>query len=174
MPCPVEPTPGVQPACSNQTPYDIGTFGSLSIRTTGVTLRQAAAEMRQWLLELGATRFGTATDGLATRDGTVYVATQPSVSAGYGDLALGERVDRSVKGTAPLKDPSEYTIVGHNEEHLIVETAGAGKYRPGDVVYALPGHICPTVALHKEVLVAEGGKIVGKWTVASRDRVLSL
>ena len=32
--------------------------------------------------------------------------------------------------------------------------------KPGDVVYALPGHICPTVALHKEVLVAEGGKIV--------------
>src|SRR5438132_936193 len=75
---------------TNQTPYDIGTFGSLSIRTTGVALRQAAAEMRQWLLELGATRFGTATDGLATRDGAVYVASQPSVSAGYGDLALGE------------------------------------------------------------------------------------
>ena len=47
-------------------------------------------------------------------------------------------------------------------------------YKPGDVVYALPGHICPTVALHKEVLVAEGGKIVGRWTVASRDRVLTV
>src|SRR5437899_3325268 len=95
---------------TNQTPYDIGTFGSLSIRTTGVTLRQAAAEMRQWLLELGATRLGAAIDRLATRDGTVYVANQPSASVDYGDLAPGQQADRSVKGGAPLKDPSEYTI----------------------------------------------------------------
>lgn len=73
-----------------------------------------------------------------------------------------------------LLDFPEYTTVGHNEEHLIVETAGADKYKPGDVVYALPGHICPTVALHRDVLVAEGGKITGKWPVASRDRVLTV
>ena len=73
-----------------------------------------------------------------------------------------------------LLDFPEYKTVGHNEEHLIVETDGASAYKPGDVVYALPGHICPTVALHKEALVAEGGKIVGRWTVASRDRVLSV
>lgn len=73
-----------------------------------------------------------------------------------------------------LLDFPEYVTVGHNEEHLIVETAGAAKYKPGDVVYALPGHICPTVALHREVLVAEDHKIVGKWPVASRDRVLTV
>jgi D-serine deaminase-like pyridoxal phosphate-dependent protein len=64
--------------------------------------------------------------------------------------------------------------VGHNEEHLVVETPEADRYKPGDVVYALPAHICPTVALHKEALVAEGGKIVGRWSVASRDRVLTV
>jgi hypothetical protein len=30
------------------------------------------------------------------------------------------------------------------------------------------------VALHKDVLIAEGGKITGRWSVASRDRVLSV
>ena len=35
----------------------------------------------------------------------------------------------------------------HSEEHLVLETAEAGRWRPGDVVYALPKHICPTVAL---------------------------
>src|SRR5258708_11361745 len=115
---------------TNQTPYDIGTFGSLSIRTTGVTLRQAAAEMRQWLLELGAARLGTATDGLATRDGTVYVTSRPSASVNYGDLALGEQVDRSVKGSAPLKDPSEYTIVGQSIPRVDVpfKVNGSMKY----------------------------------------------
>jgi D-serine deaminase-like pyridoxal phosphate-dependent protein len=73
-----------------------------------------------------------------------------------------------------LLDFPEYEAVGHNEEHLIIRTPAAEKYRPGDVVYALPSHICPTVALHKEALVAENGKIVGRWAVASRDRVLTV
>ena len=92
-------------------------------------------------------------------------------------LDLGNKsvaADPVLEKRVTLLDFPEYKTVGHNEEHLIVETAGAAAYKPGDVVYALPGHICPTVALHKEVLVAEGGQIVGRWPVASRDRVLSV
>lgn len=92
-------------------------------------------------------------------------------------LDLGNKAvaaDPLLEKRVTLLDFPEYKTVGHNEEHLIVETAGAAAYKPGDVVYALPGHICPTVALHKEVLVAEAGKIVGRWPVASRDRVLSV
>jgi D-serine deaminase-like pyridoxal phosphate-dependent protein len=73
-----------------------------------------------------------------------------------------------------LLDFPEYQAVGHNEEHLIVETPEASRFKPGDVVYALPSHICPTVALHKEALVADGGKVVGRWAVAARDRVLTV
>src|SRR6266511_1845308 len=50
----------------------------------------------------------------------------------------------------------------------------AGRFEPGDVVYALPGHVCPTVALHREVLIAEGGRVTGKWVVVARDRMLSV
>lgn len=92
-------------------------------------------------------------------------------------LDLGNKsvaADPVLEKRVTLLDFPEYKTVGHNEEHLIVETAGASKYKPGDIVYALPGHICPTVALHRDVLVAEGGKIVGKWNVASRDRVLTV
>ena len=92
-------------------------------------------------------------------------------------LDLGNKAvaaDPVLEKRVTLLDFPEYKTVGHNEEHLIVETAGANAYKPGDVVYALPGHICPTGALHKAALVAEGGKVVGKWAVASRDRVLSV
>jgi D-threonine aldolase len=89
---------------------------------------------------------------------------------GNKSVAADPLLEKRVK----LLDFPEYKTVGHNEEHLIVETAGAAKYKPGDVVYALPGHVCPTVALHRDVLIAEGGKIVGKWAVASRDRVLTV
>ncbi len=75
-----------------------------------------------------------------------------------------------------LLDFPEYTIVTHSEEHLVVETteADATKYQPGDVVYAIPSHVCPSVALHREALVAEDNRIVGKWTVTARDRFLTV
>jgi len=73
-----------------------------------------------------------------------------------------------------LLDFPDHTPVGHNEEHYIIETTEAEKYRPGDVVYALPAHICPTVALHKEALIAEQGKVVGRWEIVGRDRVLTV
>lgn len=73
-----------------------------------------------------------------------------------------------------LLDFPEYTIVTHSEEHLVVETAGADRYLPGDVVYAIPSHVCPTVALHREALVAEGNRVVGRWTVTARDRMLGV
>lgn len=75
---------------------------------------------------------------------------------------------------AQLLDVPDATIVGHNEEHLIVETPHAERYKPGDVAYALPWHICPTVALHREALIAENGRVTGAWRIASRDRVLTV
>jgi D-serine deaminase-like pyridoxal phosphate-dependent protein len=73
-----------------------------------------------------------------------------------------------------LLDFPPHTPVVHSEEHYVVETPHADRFTPGDVVYAIPGHVCPTVALHKQVQVAEGGRMVGAWTVAARDRRLTI
>jgi D-serine deaminase-like pyridoxal phosphate-dependent protein len=61
-----------------------------------------------------------------------------------------------------------------NEEHLVVETPAAERYRPGDEVLAIPTHVCPTVALHRHAHVVEGGAITGTWEIVARDRVLSV
>jgi D-serine deaminase-like pyridoxal phosphate-dependent protein len=98
--------------------------------------------------------------------------TPDRVTLDLGNKAVA--ADPLLANRVTLLDFPEYKVVGHNEEHLIVETPAAANYKPGDVVYALPGHICPTVALHRDLLVAEGGKVTGRWTVASRDRVLSV
>lgn len=37
---------------TDQVPYDNATVGSASMRATGPLVRQAAAELRQWLLDL--------------------------------------------------------------------------------------------------------------------------
>lgn len=61
-----------------------------------------------------------------------------------------------------------------NEEHLVIETSRAADFAPGDIAVAIPRHICPTSALHKEVFVVAGGKLVDRWRVAARDRWLTV
>jgi D-serine deaminase-like pyridoxal phosphate-dependent protein len=61
-----------------------------------------------------------------------------------------------------------------NEEHLVLETNRAGDFQPGDELLAIPRHICPTSALHKHAYVVSGGRVTGIWSVAARDRQLTV
>jgi D-serine deaminase-like pyridoxal phosphate-dependent protein len=67
-----------------------------------------------------------------------------------------------------------YRIAGHNEEHLIIEAPDAGRSRPGDVVYGIPIHICPTVARYETASVVEHGRCTGEWAIAARNRRLTI
>jgi D-serine deaminase-like pyridoxal phosphate-dependent protein len=73
-----------------------------------------------------------------------------------------------------LLNVPDYVAVLQNEEHLVVETQAAGRFAPGDPVYAIPTHICPTVALHRQALVVEKGRITGAWDIVARDRFLTV
>jgi D-serine deaminase-like pyridoxal phosphate-dependent protein len=73
-----------------------------------------------------------------------------------------------------LLDVPDYEAILQNEEHLVVETHAADRYRPGDEIFAIPTHICPTVALHRQGYVIENGQVIGTWEIAARDRVLSV
>jgi D-serine deaminase-like pyridoxal phosphate-dependent protein len=68
----------------------------------------------------------------------------------------------------------DYEAVLQSEEHLCVETPHAEQFAPGDVVYAVPAHVCPTCALHRHVYVIEDGRVTATWDVAGRDRVLTV
>jgi D-serine deaminase-like pyridoxal phosphate-dependent protein len=73
-----------------------------------------------------------------------------------------------------LLNVSDYTPALQNEEHFVIETATPGSLEPGDVVFAVPTHICPTCALHQKAYVVEDGMVTGAWTIACRDRVLTV
>jgi D-serine deaminase-like pyridoxal phosphate-dependent protein len=70
-------------------------------------------------------------------------------------------------------DVPDAAAVGHSEEHLVVETDRAASLEVGDALYAIPWHVCPTVALHDRVIVVRGGRAVDAWTVTARARTLS-
>jgi D-serine deaminase-like pyridoxal phosphate-dependent protein len=71
-------------------------------------------------------------------------------------------------------DLPDAKAVLQNEEHLVLETEQAGRFEPGDELFAVPRHVCPTSALHKFVYVVSGGKLIGTWEVSARDRVLTI
>jgi D-threonine aldolase len=71
-----------------------------------------------------------------------------------------------------LLEPEDARPMLHSEEHLVIET---GENMPiGTPLFAIPTHICPTVALHRRAYVIEDGEMIGKWEVTARDRVLGI
>ncbi len=73
-----------------------------------------------------------------------------------------------------LLDVPDAEAVLQNEEHLVIETPAAERFKPGDEAYAIPTHICPTCAMHKQAYVIEDGRVTGTWDIIGRDRVLSI
>lgn len=68
----------------------------------------------------------------------------------------------------------ELQPVGHSEEHLVLKAAANHRYKIGDVLFGVPWHICPTVALYEKTFVVENRMVVAEWKVVSRDRTLTV
>ena len=66
---------------------------------------------------------------------------------------------------------SHHGVLNHSEEHLVLSQAGEDPASLGDLVYALPTHICPTMALHAQVYVVRDQLVVDVWKVEARNRV---
>ncbi|MEZ4707749.1 MAG: D-TA family PLP-dependent enzyme [Caldilineaceae bacterium] len=69
----------------------------------------------------------------------------------------------------------EAQFISQNEEHLVIELPAGHGFGVGDVLYGIPGHICPTVALHQEAnVIDENGNFVERWPIAARARRLEV
>jgi len=64
--------------------------------------------------------------------------------------------------------------VRHSEEHLVVETPRADQFPIGAVLYGVPWHICPTVALYAEAVVVNDARVTEKWPVTARNRLIQV
>ena len=71
-------------------------------------------------------------------------------------------------------DMEEYTAVNHSEEHLVIKTPEAEKFNPGDVLYGIPWHICPTVDRHDLAYVIRKNRATEVWSVEARKRFISV
>jgi nicotinate dehydrogenase subunit B len=126
-------------------PMDGGTYGSLSIRVFGPTLRAAAAEARAVLVQLAAERLQLPVADLDVRDGVVVSKTDRAKHVSYGELTAGKRIERRLEGQAVLKKVAAFTIMGKSvpRRDALEKVTGKAKYA-GDIV--------PSGALHARIL----------------------
>ena len=92
------------------------------------------------------------------------------IDIGHKSVAAeGELAQRLTFLNAP-----DLRAIGQSEEHLTVDAGDNHTYRVGDVLYGLPHHICPTVALFDRARTIEQGHLSGTWKTTARDRVISV
>jgi D-threonine aldolase len=74
-----------------------------------------------------------------------------------------------------LNQPQIIRFISQSEEHLVLEVPENHNYKIGDILFGIPIHICPTVALHEKLHLVEKEILTGKkWKVAARDRCLNI
>ncbi len=90
--------------------------------------------------------------------------------------------DLGHKAVASEMQPPRVSLIGledaepvvHSEEHLVMRTDRATEYSPGQVFYAIPRHICPTIALHQEAWVVHNGIATETWPIVARARRITI
>ncbi|MEM1294839.1 MAG: D-TA family PLP-dependent enzyme [Verrucomicrobiota bacterium] len=104
------------------------------------------------------------------------VASKPGTNRlclelGHKAIAAENPLDRRVR----FLNLKAAVPIMQSEEHLVVEVQDPSAHALGDAIYAVPIHICPTVALHEEAHVIRDGRFSGEtWQVAARKRRLTI
>jgi nicotinate dehydrogenase subunit B len=113
---------------TNVTPNQGGTYSSASIQRGGPQLRTASAEARLALLRMAAKKLEAPVENLTVAKGVVSVKDNPKQSVTYGELIGGKLFNVPFTGSAPVKTPAEYKVVGTRVRRNEVPDKVTGKY----------------------------------------------
>lgn len=90
------------------------------------------------------------------------------VDLGHKSVAAENPLPRVHFINAPEASPA-----AQSEEHLVLEVPDSGKYPLGTVLYGVPVHICPTVALYEKAYVIGSNKLLNYWNIKARNRYIN-
>jgi nicotinate dehydrogenase subunit B len=145
-------------------PWDMGTFGSRTTRFFGPPLREAAAEARAILIQLASEHLHLNEDQLTVKEGVVVDKNNSGNRVTYADLAKGKSIEKNLPKKPPLKNFSEFTIVGKPtlRKDSLAKVTGKARYA-GDI--RVPG------MLHAKILrpPVHGAKLKSVDTSALQD-----
>ena len=107
---------------------------------------------------------------VVTRVISLTSATKITVDLGHKAVAAENLLKKRVHFlNAPTAE-----AVSQSEEHLVLELGADHGFRIGDVLYGLPVHICPTVALYGNANIINNHKLTEGWKIISRERKINI
>ncbi len=118
---------------SDLSPWDLGTFGSMSTAIAGQDLRKAAAALREQLLGLAAKRWRVDRGAVVAAEGTLR-ERDGERRLGFGAAVEGLHQIEVVTGEVPLTPASDWGTAGHDAPLFYVHDAVTGAKRfPSDL-----------------------------------------
>ena len=110
------------------------TIASGSIQNHAAPLRAAAAQARQYLLELAAAKFAVPATQLQVSNGIVSIAavasadtTASTASVSYAELLTGQHIHLKLEPSTPVKDPTTYRTVGQSAPRVDIPAKATGE-----------------------------------------------
>ena len=161
-------------------PYDAGTWGSLTTRQFGPSMRAAAAEARQALVEMASERLGVPASQLDVIDGIVTDTRKPGNKVSYAQLTMGKKIEKYLDVKPSAEDYRKYNLVAKPYKRFdsVIKVTGKAKYT-GDL--KMPGMLFARIvrppshgATFKSVDVSGAETIEGVRVVRDGDLVAVL
>jgi nicotinate dehydrogenase subunit B len=158
-------------------PWDQGTWGSLSTRVFGQTMRTATAEARGVLLELASAQLGVPVSQLEVNDGIVTDTKDSKKTVSYAQLTKGRRIEKFLDVKPSMENYTKFKSIGksYNRNDSTLKVTGEAKYA-GDI--KLPGMVFARIlrppshaAKMTSVDYSEAEKIVGTKVVREGDLI---
>jgi D-serine deaminase-like pyridoxal phosphate-dependent protein len=103
---------------------------------------------------------------LVTRIISLPSPTRICTDLGHKSVAAENEIGRRIF----FLNASDLTPVSQSEEHLVCEASKDHHHKPGEVLYGLPYHVCPTVALYERVYTIEKRRLTREWKNVARDK----
>lgn len=101
---------------------------------------------------------------------SVPSATQICLDAGHKSVSAENPLNKRIH----FINAPRLNFTGHSEEHLMAATSQPHQFTIGEMLYGMPYHVCPTVALYERAITVEDNRISGEWKTVARDRKISI
>lgn len=102
----------------------------------------------------------------------ISVTSGSTITVDLGHKAVAAEND--LHNRVSFLNAAEAKVVGQSEEHLVLNVGVQHGFKVGDILYGLPVHVCPTVALHQSANTVETHQVTGEWAIISRNRKINI
>lgn len=93
-----------------------------------------------------------------------------TVDLGHKSIAAENELGRRVH----FLNAPEARFVSQSEEHLVLDLGKEHGLSIGEVLYGLPVHICPTVALYERAYIVQNHFLQKEWMISSRNKKIKI